>query len=279
MEPRSLRQLACGCGILVAMSLASGCAHFRPRLESQRLDAGYTLVLPGIEGSSVFNSNVGRALVNSGVPTAVEVDDWTTGFAVLALAHLRSRWRHETEAQRLADKIVAYHDAYPGRPIYLVGHSGGAAMAVFALERLPADVSVTRVILLSPALAPEYDLTTALSHADGGIWNFYSPSDVVFCGTGTTLFGTMDGAWRPAAGSAGFRAPSGEIVGDLEAGAYLPVNGAARSLADHQWGPELRQVGYRPEMILTGNPGGHFGWTTQWFVSQYLAPLIQLDFR
>lgn len=264
--------------LLLALAVCfTGCSHFHSKLSAERMANGYTLILPGIEGASVFNSNLAQGLVNGGVPTAVEVDDWTTGFAPMALFHLRSTWRHRTEAERIAAKLVAYHDQYPESPIYLIGHSGGGAMAVYVMELLPEDVQVTRAILLSPALSPGYDLSLALDRTAGGIWNFYTQGDLIFTGLGTTVFGSVDGAWRPAAGMMGFRGFGGELIGDLEAGAYLPANGSARSLADHQWGPELRQVGYRPEMILTGNTGGHFGGTTRLFASQYLAPLINLE--
>ena len=38
--------------------------------------------------------------------------------------------------------------------------------------------------------------------------------------------------------------------------------------------PNFFQIEYMPEMISAGHPGGHFGWTSPSFVSQYIAPLL-----
>ncbi len=272
---------SCRCiGWLIAvMALGSGgCSLFHPRLDPQRLDQGYTIVLPGIEGESLFNGQLARGLVDGGVPTAIEVDDWTSGFAPAWLFHLRGAARHERESERIAAKIVAYRREWPGRPVYLVGHSGGGAMAVRVLERLPPDVTVTRALLLAPAITPEYDLTRALAATDGGIWNFLSPGDALFCGLGTTLFGTVDGSFRPSAGMVGFRrSPRDALIGQIEPGAWLSADGSTVPLEALQWGPELRQVPYRPEMFLSGHPGGHFGWTSRPFARRYLAPLLRLE--
>jgi len=40
------------------------------------------------------------------------------------------------QAEKLAIRIYEYQRAYPQRPVFLVGHSGGSGVAVFALESL-----------------------------------------------------------------------------------------------------------------------------------------------
>ena len=47
----------------------------------------------------------------------------------------------------------------PGcRRIDLIGHSAGGGVILGALRRLPADVPVDRVVLLSPSVSPGYEL-------------------------------------------------------------------------------------------------------------------------
>jgi hypothetical protein len=81
-------------------------------------------------------------------------------------------------------------------------------LAVWALEALPADVHVQTVILIAPALSPKYDLTRALAHVNGKMYAFTSTLDSLVLGTGTQLFGTIDGVQTPAAGFGGFVRPT-----------------------------------------------------------------------
>ena len=41
----------------------------------------------------------------------------------------------EPEASRLAAKIVEYREQHPGRPVHLIGHSGGGGMRDWAMNR------------------------------------------------------------------------------------------------------------------------------------------------
>ena len=59
-------------------------------------------------------------------------------------------------------RIVDYRKSHPGRPIYLIGHSGGGALSVLTLERLPPGTTVTGAMLLNAALSPGYDLSAVL---------------------------------------------------------------------------------------------------------------------
>ena len=69
--------------------------------------------------------------------------------------------------------MTAYRQAYPGRKVYLVGHSAGCAVVLAAAERLPTD-SVDRLILLAPSVCVTYDLRPALRTVRCGIDVFYS---------------------------------------------------------------------------------------------------------
>ena len=243
--------------IILLIAASSGCSYFQNLRTPDRLESGLTIILPGIESESFANSNVAQGLQNGGVTTAIEVHDWTTGNILNVLHHLRDLERNQVAAKKLADKIVAYQDRYPDRPVYLIGHSGGGGMSILALEALPPDRSITAAILLAPAISPTYDLTTALSKTEAGIWNYYSPMDSTLLIAGTTVAGTIDGKHVPAAGAFGFE---------------LPAENSAESRQLYQ--TKLHQVGYECEMMASGNLGGHLGPTWHQFSEDYLVPIL-----
>jgi pimeloyl-ACP methyl ester carboxylesterase len=222
----------------------------------ERLEQGLVLVLPGIEGQSLLNHSIARGLADGGVRSAIEVLDWTTGIILLFLYHLRSSRRHNAQSEKIARRIVEYQREYPGRPVHLVGHSGGGAMAVFVLERLPEQVKITSAILLLAGISPAYNLARALAHVEHGIFNFHSRFDVFFLGAGTIVAGTIDGVHTVSAGNVGFRHP-----------ANLDENGIAL------YERRLHQLPFRAAMIADFNFGGHMGVTNRVFVSRQVAPL------
>lgn len=239
-------------GLLIVAD-AGGCSFYRSALTPQRLDRGLTIVLPGIEGKSLANSTVAHSLERSGVETAILVEDWTTGLSPLFLIHLRDGGRHRRESQRIAQLIEDYRLLYPGRPVFLIGHSGGGAMALKILEELPEEEKVTAAILLAPAASPRYPLEEALAKTELGIWNYHSPLDLPLLVAGTTIAGTVDGRHTPAAGAYGFQ--------------FDPDR--------HHGLPPLHQTPYRLNMVAQRNLGGHFGPTDGYFVKQEIAPLIR----
>ena len=230
------------------------------RLRSpDRLNAGYTVVLPGIEGKSPFNANICKGLADGGIPSALEVYDWTAGSyanVLLVPVNLRMLERNKAEARKIARKIMDYQDQHPGRPVHLIGHSGGGGVAVLTLEALPPSRQITSAILLAPAIAPDYDLRQALARTRYGIWNFYSPYDRGFLQVGTFVMGTIDGEHTAAAGAVGFTQPWGL---DSE---------------DRQLYSKLHQQRYTSKMAASGHNGNHFGWANRQFVAEWLAPVL-----
>lgn len=214
------------------------------------------IVLPGIEGPSAWNYNLSRGLADGGVKTAIEVFDWGTSVPGGLLINLTDLDRNQKMAQALGDRIVEYKRSHPGRPVHIIGHSGGGGIAVLAAEKLPDDVRLASVILLAAALSPDYDLRPALRHTQYGIFNYYSAYDRIFLDAGTRVAGTIDRSHTSAAGSVGFRRPSALENGD-------------RAVYD-----KLHQIAWQPEMRWSGHLGDHFGWTKPGFVRRYLAPLI-----
>lgn len=241
--------------VLFLILNAAGCCTTK-MYAPERLEQGYTVVLPGCMGNKALDPNVIKGLTDADIPSAIEMYDWTNGSANL-LYNLRGLKRNRREAKKLAERIVDYQDKYPGRPVYLVGYSGGAGMAVMALEELPAERSVSSVVLLAPILAADYDLRVALSRAEWGIHNFYSTYDVPVLMVLSTAFGTMDGRHTIAAGAIGFKTPK-DLQGE-----------------DRRWYEDtLVQHPYTFDMAADGHWSDHFGWTKSGFIQHWVAPLV-----
>lgn len=224
------------------------------RLEPERLEHGLILVLTGIEGRSFLNVAMLTGLIDAGVKSAVEIVDWTTGNRLLFLLHLRGWTRNNRVARELAARIVAYQDQYPGRPVWIVGHSGGGGMSLLTAAALPEGRSVTGIVMLATAASPKVDLRPALAKVETSIWNYYSWFDAFFLLFGTTLLGTIDGPHGPAAGAVGLRGPG---VQDAEASG------------------KLIQVRWNSRMLRQFNFGEHFGCVHRVFIAEEIAPLIK----
>lgn len=257
------RPFAAVMALAVAACLSGGCCSLtRPHLDTaelvspERLDRGYVLLLPGIMGCTSTDHELTVGLARAELPLAIEMYDWTEGKWRL-ISNLRGLTRNRREARDIAAKIVAYQDRYPGRPVHVIGYSGGAGIAVMALEALPPGRKVTSVMLLAATLAPDYDLRSAMSHTEWGIRNYYSPVDVPVLMATMTLVGTMEGRHTVAAGAWGFTVPKA-------------VEGEERRWYEQN----LIQQSYTFEMLAFGNSGGHFGWVRPNFVQHWLAPMV-----
>jgi pimeloyl-ACP methyl ester carboxylesterase len=226
-------------------------------LGEERLEQGYVIILPGIEGHSRWNRAIRRGLVNAGVPYAIEIHDWTRG-PLWYFWNLRDGRRHRDQAQCIAERIADYRGRYPGRPVYLIGHSGGGAMTAFALQQLPDGIRATGGIMLVSALSPWFPLQSALQHTERGLWNYSAHGDLFFVGIGTTLFGTCDGRHSPAAGLVGFH--------------HSALQGC-----DPTGSPPLRQMWFHWRMLRDFNLAGHLSCVNPRFVSNWIAPILMGD--
>lgn len=222
-----------------------------------RLQQGYTLILPGIEGYSWLNRRIRRGLVEAGVPYAIQIHDWTLGLH-RAIYNLRSEKLHRYQTLVIRNKILSYQRNYPHRPVFLIGHSGGGAMSLRTLECLPDRTTISGAILLGAAISPAYDLCPALKHVDRKIWNMTSLADFIFLGMLTLSAGTLDGCHSLSAGMTGF--------GNCQ--------------LDPQLAARFEECPYRLEYFRYGHYSGHFGFTAPSFVKNYIAPLLmQTDVR
>ncbi len=227
-------------------------------METER-PGGLVLVAGGVGGLDLCGFSLRRAVKAARLPYAVEVIVWGHGFGrwysdLSDVPHL------DRQAERVALSIRAFRADHPGRPVFLVGKSGGAGVAVKVLERLDDD-DVERAVLLAPALSPGYDLARALGAVRREMVVFTSPLDVVILGAGTWLFGTIDRVHTFGAGLRGFAVPRPDDPDQERRRRYS----------------RLRQVRWRPRMAESGHLGGHFGTDLPWFLGRYVVPLLRAD--
>ncbi len=237
---------------LAALGILSGC-NARPYVTDERLDEGLVLVLPGIDGPGPLNACIRRGLLEGGAPYALEIYNWhkyRLG-ASYAFAQKASRKR----AGEIAGRIALYRSEHPGCPVFVIGHSAGAAIAVFTAEAMPRENPLEGVITLAPALSPEYDLTDAVTGCAGRFVNCYATNDL-FLKTLTTIGMNLDGKRGATAGQEGFR---------------LPPDAPLERCAAFE---DVTQIEWSPEMIEKGNRGGHCGWTSHRWVADTLVPIF-----
>ena len=239
-------------GTLLLAAALLGCGDRQPYVTLPRLERGLVVVLPGIEGRGPINEAICRGLDEGGVKWAIELWDWTTPLAYFA--NLRDEAGNRRKADELVSRIVRYQMGYPGRPVVLIGQSGGGGFATWVLEALPEPTRVKGAILLAAALSGEYMLDRALARAEEGIISFYSERDWFLLGVGTTISGTMDGKHAESAGKVGFR---------------VPTDGARAELYR-----KLYQVAWLPDMAETGHTGRHITTGSAAFVATYVAPFV-----
>ncbi|NNJ25853.1 hypothetical protein [Alienimonas chondri] len=211
--------------------------------------AGLTLILPGIQSRSFAEADLALGLADGGLTGRIEVLDWTTGWFFRAVRHLWDVEMHEAGGAEAARRIVDHRERFPAAPVSIVGYSGGASVALHALRRLPAGVTATRTVLLSPACSPTVDAAALEVRCDEGIDSFCSRLDWPILVLLMTALGTTDRLRRPAAGWAGFE---------------------RTDPADDRF----REYRWRPAWVRDFHYGGHFGAVNRVFAAERLAPLL-----
>ena len=232
--------------------LLAGCANSQPYVTPQRLERGLVIVLPGIEGRSKLNVDICRGLDKGGVDWAIELYDWTSPVGMLY--NQRAEIRNRQKALQIAEHVKRYQWSHPYRPVMLVGHSGGSALAAWTAECLPPSARVDGIIMIAPSLSPQYMLDWALQRTERGIISLNSSRDWVLLGMGTMVAGTMDGHHTSSAGRVGFA---------------LPLTTRRREIYG-----KLYQVGWSGEMASAGHVGGHLSSSSVSFVAAYVAPFV-----
>jgi len=224
-----------------------------------RQSRGLVLVLGGVGGLGRCGANLRLAARAGRLPCAVESFAWGHGFGrwYADLTEVADLGR---DAERVAEAVRRFRAEHPGEPVFVVAKSGGAGVAVWALERLDPE-AVERAVLLAPALSPRYDLTAALRAVKRGVVVFWSPLDVMILGVVTRLFGTIDGVRTRGAGLVSFAVPGPDEPDGPRRCQYA----------------KLRQVCWRPRMAGLGHLGGHFGSEHPRFLRACVVPLLRAD--
>ncbi len=209
--------------------------------------------IDGVGGFNLATTAMMLAFKLAGLPHKIEQIYWSHGFGRW-LIDLQDKERIEEKAIELADKIKSKWHA--GAEVCIVAKSAGCAIALQALAMVPAE-SVRRVVLLAPAVSPDYRLAPALRAVREKLFAYWSPNDAFILGLGTTVFGTADGAHRRSAGMIGFNPP---VAADSE------------TLSLYQ---KLQQIKWRPSMLMALNFGDHQGSVTVPFLQSHVVPLLK----
>lgn len=194
----------------IGLLLTAGCGVANDEYNSPNREAiGLVIILPGIEGESDANHEIRQGLMMCGVDSALPIYNWGRPIPVAGmLLNQMDIIGNRVAGANVASMVVKYQDEHPGKPVFLVGHSGGGGIAVFAAEAMPAGRKIDGLVLLSASISNAYDLTNALEHTKKGILNVYNKDDVAILGAGTTVMGNVDGIRGPAAGLLGFDTPN-----------------------------------------------------------------------
>jgi pimeloyl-ACP methyl ester carboxylesterase len=234
----------------LALPWAAGCADTLngPYTTPAMMDKGIVYILPGIQGLDYHYTAIRRGLQEAGLQCAIKIQPWGSQIPIVRLAvNETDVAANRAWGQTLAREIQAYQQKYPGRPIHMIGQSGGGAICVFTAESLAKAGAprIDRLVLLDASLSADYDLRPTMKQCRKGIVNFYNLRDVAVLGLGTAEFGNLDGGHGESTGPSGFTT-------DLA---------------------RLHQVRVTQEMVCPSERA-HFEDTCAGFASRYIAPRI-----
>jgi pimeloyl-ACP methyl ester carboxylesterase len=252
-----MKQVRRTLAVVLVLTLLAEPTWARPavRVDTRSIQPGIVILVEGIGGVDLLGASAGPAFRSAGLPHEIFRFVWTHGTGRL-LTDLQDTQHILKKSHELAQLIRDLRARYPGRPIYVVAKSGGTGLTLFALERLPPD-TVDRVVLLSAAVAPAFDLRGALRATRQGIVSFHSRHDQLVLNWGTSQFGTIDRYYGPSAGLNGF---------------LIPTN---LNDADHVLYGKLVQVPWQPRMLREGHTGTHVGTSLPGFLSEEVAPWLR----
>jgi hypothetical protein len=192
-------------GAVLLGGCGSGSGFQGEYVTPQRLGNGLVVILPGIEGESPFNHDIRQGLVDGGMNCGLAIYSWGRPLpGVGMMLNQMDVVGNRLEGAKIAKMIVEYQDSYPGKPVHIIGHSGGGGVAVFAAEAMPPGRAIDGLVLLSASISTEYDLTKAIGNCRKGVLNVYNTNDTAVLVVGTMMAGTMDGERGASAGAYGF---------------------------------------------------------------------------
>jgi pimeloyl-ACP methyl ester carboxylesterase len=205
---RCLAALRSGAAVLFATLVATAdttVGHTdcgRPAEAIPATVAGRLLILPGVGNTRFHLAGFVESVQHQLPRFDIEVRTW--GVPFLTIHNLRAHERNMATAEAIAREITAWRLEHPAEPFYLVGYSGGGGLVTLVTAALPDDVAIDRLVLVAPAISPDYPLAAqVLPHVREFAVNFASERDLQV-GWGTRVFGTIDRQHTASAGAAGF---------------------------------------------------------------------------
>ena len=214
---------------------------------------GLVLVADGAGDFRATSHAFRQGIAAEKLPLHVETFVWSHGYYRVLADQLDQEHIAEM-AQRLAERIASVRQVSWQRPIYLVAHSAGSAVALGAASQLPPD-TINRIILLAPAVPMDYDLRPALRSVRQEIDVFTSRADRWYL-RGSDLVSSIAHCKRStAAGCGGFQ----------------PI---LQTPEDALLYGKLRDYPWEPRLIWTGHDGGHFGYYQQGYLRAFILPLL-----
>jgi hypothetical protein len=183
----------------------------------------------------------------------VEAFPWSHGHYKLYRDQVDTR-HVRVKGKELAEQIAARKKEHPERPILVISHSAGCAVALAACDHLPEN-TLERQILLAPSVSTRYDLRPALRTSKQGIDVFCSKKDKWALGLVIRCIGSADELHdQKAAGRHGFETI---VFSPDDADLY-------KRLRHHFWSTADEKLGH---------DGRHHGMHAPAFVKERLMPL------
>ncbi len=177
---------------------------------SVHAERGRLLILPGVGNTRFQFAGLAEAASRQLPNFHVDVRPW--GIPFLTLHNLRAHARNAATAESIAAELAAWRREHPADKLYLVGYSGGGGIATLVTASLPADVAIDRLILIAPAISPDYPLAErVLPHVRELAVSFASGRDLQV-GWGTRELGTIDRVYTKSAGAVGFSGTHGPLL-------------------------------------------------------------------
>jgi hypothetical protein len=212
MKLRSLMTRSQIAGVLAVLVLIGAAAIEEDRrpMPEPEVVAGRVLILPGIRNTRFHLQSFAHRLAALVPGFEIEIRPW--GTPLLGISNLQAHERNVETARAIAAEIAEWRRQHPAAPYYLIGYSGGGGLATLVVSALPAGTTIDRLVLVAPAIAPDFDMEhEILPRVSDFVVNYSSVRDLQV-GLGTRVFGTIDRSDSASAGAIGFEATDAKIL-------------------------------------------------------------------
>jgi pimeloyl-ACP methyl ester carboxylesterase len=238
---KAVRLVICICSVVSLAACGGGCAD--------------PVCGPAVfycDGAGWYSSAapVAQGLRDAGYKGTFNTYGWS---ALLGAPHDHFVTAHSKGVARgLARRIEKLRRSDPQGQIDVMGLSAGTAVVLNALEELPAGIEVNNVVLFSPSVSSEHDLSKAMQHVRRNLYATCSPHDAILA----TLAVNADGEPGPPAGRVGLRLPRQPAAA---------TESAYRRVINLPWEPAYLAFDWN---------GAHTGVTNRKMVAGVIAPRV-----